>query len=110
MEIGLPVSGFSISARNPYLAARFSPLPGAGDILPIIAEARVQSRVRVEAEKEVFESQVGDIQIQSMATLIRADFDASHRQVDAGHQVLLFDLLRHLLEPAASPAANRPRA
>ena len=54
-------------------------------------------RVGIDAQKqEMLEGQVGDIQVEAVTAFIGADFHTSHRQVDARHQVLLFDLQSHL--------------
>ena len=71
---------------------------GAADVLAIIAEGAREGWVGVEAQQQqVLEGQVGDIHIHRIAAVVGADLDTSHRQVDARHQVLLFDLARHLL-------------
>ncbi|MBV6465523.1 MAG: hypothetical protein PGMFKBFP_00802 [Anaerolineales bacterium] len=70
---------------------------GAADVLAVVAEGARKARVGVDAEEqEMFEGQVGDVEVETVAALVGADFDASHREVDARHQVLLFDLQRHL--------------
>ena len=44
----------------------------------------------------MLKGQVSDIQFQVVTAFIGADLDASHRQVDTCHEVLLFDLQGHL--------------
>src|SRR6185503_16543185 len=45
----------------------------------------------------MFEGQICNIQIQRVTALVGTNVDASHRQVDTRHQVLLLDLQSHLL-------------
>ena len=44
----------------------------------------------------MFESQIRDVNIEAVTTIVHADFDTSHREIDTRHQVLLFDLQSHL--------------
>ena len=52
MAIGLPVNGFSISARSPMLGGKLFVGAGAGDVLAVIAEGARKLRVGVEAEQQ----------------------------------------------------------
>ena len=80
----------------------------AGDVLTVISEAAGKCRVGVDAEKQqMFERQVGDVQVERMSAFIGAHFHASHRQVDTRHQVLLFDLLSHLIGRRRFPCSEQ---
>ena len=42
-----------------------------------------------------------------MAAIVHADFDTPHRQIDARHEILLFDLQSHLLGRSRLPHSEQ---
>src|SRR5215212_7446591 len=81
---------------------------GATDIFAVISEAARKFAIGIDPKKQkVFEGQVGNIQVQRMTAFIGTNFHASHRKIDACHQVLLFDLQSHLIGWSRLPCCEQ---
>jgi len=85
--------------------------PGALDVLGVVAEAAGEVRIRIEAEQQqMLQREIGDVQSQVVAGVIRSHFHPGHGQVDAGEEFWRSIWAAMSSTLRVSPAAKRPRA